>query len=252
MDLGLQGCKVLITGASKGIGAEVARHFASEGCDIVIVSRTAGDLETVAADIRATTGRTVVTEAVDLSDGANVVALARRHRDVDILVNNAGALPGGHVLEVDEQTWRQGWDLKVFGYINMCREFYRAFKERGSGTIVNVIGIGAVTKYPWYMCGAAGNAAVAAFTNALGSESHKDGIRVVGVSPGPVATERAIQVLTQAGGEGSDEAEMIQKAFGRDWATPAQIANIVLFMASDQASYVSGTVVNVDLGVTRI
>ena len=113
------------------------------------------------------------------------------------------------------------------------------------------IGIGAVTKYPWYMCGAAGNSAVAAFTNALGSESHKDGIRVVGVSPGPVATERAIRVLTQAGGEGSEE-DMIKRAFGREWATPTQIANVVAFLASDQASYVSGTVVNVDLGISRI
>jgi 3-oxoacyl-[acyl-carrier protein] reductase len=133
----------------------------------------------------------------------------------------------------------------------MCREFYRAFKARGRGTIVNVIGVGAVTKFPWYMCGAGGNAAVAAFTNALGGESHKDGIRVLGVSPGPVATERATQVLKQAGAPGSGQA-MVQTAFGRDWATPAQIADVVVFTASDRASYVSGTVVNVDLGTSRV
>ena len=251
MDLDLKGKRALITGASKGIGAEVARRFAAEGCDVVIVSRTGRDLESVATKIRESTGRTVQVEAVDLSRGANPIELAKRHGDVDILVNNAGALPGGHVLEVDEAAWRTGWDLKVFGYINMCREFYRAFKARGSGTIVNVIGIGAIMKYPWYMCGAAGNAAVAAFTNALGSESHKDGIRVVGVSPGPVATERAGTVLAQVGGEGSGET-MVQNAFGREWATPAQIANVVVFVASSQASYVSGTVVNVDQGVSRI
>ena len=125
--------------------------------------------------MRTDTGRRVEIEAVDLSDGDQVIELARRHGDVDILINNAGALPGGHVLDIDEATWRKAWDLKVFGYINMCREFYRSFKAPGRGTIINVIGISAVMKYPWYICGAGGIAAVAAFTNALGGESHKDG-----------------------------------------------------------------------------
>jgi NAD(P)-dependent dehydrogenase (short-subunit alcohol dehydrogenase family) len=251
MDLALRGRKALVTGASKGIGAEIARQLAEEGCDLVLAARTAADLENRARELHADTGRIVEVEAVDISDGDQVIALAQRHDDVDILINNAGALPGGHVLDIDETTWRQAWDLKVFGYINMCREFYRAFKVRGRGTIVNIIGVGAVMKFPWYMCGASGNAAVAAFTNALGGESHKDGIRVLGVSPGAVATERATQVLTQAGGTGGGQA-MVQNVFGRDWATPAQIADVVVFMASDRASYVSGTVVNVDFGASRV
>ncbi len=100
------------------------------------------------------------------------------------------------------------------------------------------------------MCGAGGNAAVAAFTNALGEESHKDGIRVLGVSPGPVATERATQVLAQGGVAGRGQ-DVVQTAFGRAWASPEQIADVVAFMASGRASYVSGTVVNVDLGASR-
>jgi NAD(P)-dependent dehydrogenase (short-subunit alcohol dehydrogenase family) len=251
MDLALRGRKALVTGASKGIGAEIARLLAEEGCNLVLAARTAADLENRARGLHADTGRIVEVEAVDISDGDQVIALAQRHPDVDILINNAGALPGGHVLDIDETTWRQAWDLKVFGYINMCREFYRAFKMRGRGAIVNVIGVGAVMKFPWYMCGASGNAAVAAFTNALGGESHKDGIRVLGISPGPVATERATQVLTQVGGAGGGQA-MVQNVFGRDWATPTQIAEVVVFMASDRASYVSGTVVNVDLGASRV
>jgi NAD(P)-dependent dehydrogenase (short-subunit alcohol dehydrogenase family) len=251
MELNLEGRKALITGASKGIGAEIARRLAEEGCYVVLAARTAADLEKRADQLRADTGRAVEIEVVDISDGDQVIALAQRHSDVDILINNAGALPGGHVLDIDEATWRKGWDLKVFGYINMCREFYRIFKTRGRGTIVNVIGVGAVMKFPWYMSGAAGNAAVAAFTNALGGESHKDGIRVLGVSPGSVATERAAQVLSQAGAEGEGQ-NMVRNAFGRDWASPAQIADVVVFMASDRASYVSGTVVNVDLGSSRV
>ena len=250
MDLKLQGNKALITGASKGIGAVIARRLAEEGCDLVIAARTAAELENQATRLRTETGRTVEVEVVDLSEGDQVIALAQHHGDVDILINNAGALPGGHVLDIDKATWRKAWDLKVLGYINMCREFYRSFKARGRGTIINVIGIGAVMKYPWYMCGASGNAAVAAFTNALGGESHKDGIRVLGVSPGPVATERATQVLAQGGVTGSGQ-DVVQTAFGREWASPEQIADVVAFMASGRASYVSGTVVNVDLGASR-
>ena len=156
MDLGLRGRRALVTGAFKGIGAAIARRLAEEGCDLVLVARTATDLEAQARRLRAETGQDVAVEAIDLSQGAQVIGLAQRHGDVDILINNAGALPGGHVLDVDEATWRRAWDLKVFGYINMCREFYRPFKARGHGTIVNVIGVGAVMKFPWYMAGAAG------------------------------------------------------------------------------------------------
>jgi 3-oxoacyl-[acyl-carrier protein] reductase len=251
MKLGLEGKRALVTGASKGIGAAIARTLAEEGCDLLLVARTKSDLDAVATELRRRTGRKIDVAALDLADGRNVVALASDHDDIDILVNNAGALPGGDVLDIDEETWRGAWDLKVFGYINMCREFYRCMKRRGAGVIVNVIGIGAVMKYPWYICGASGNAAIAAFTNALGGESHKDGVRVLGISPGPVATERAGSVLSQAGTAG-DAIDAVRNAFGRDWATADEIASVVAFMASDRASYVSGAVINIDLGVSRI
>jgi 3-oxoacyl-[acyl-carrier protein] reductase len=191
MDLALQGRKALVAGASQGIGLEIARRLAEEGCDVVLAARIASDLENRARQLRADTGRTVEIDATDISDGDQVVALAQRHCDIDILINNAGAIPGGHLPDIDEATWRKSWDLKVFGYINMCREFYRAFKVRGRGTIVNVIGVAAVMKFPWYICGATGNAAIAAFTNALGGKSNKDGIRVIGSTPDiPLRGER--------------------------------------------------------------
>ena len=114
---------------------------------------------------------------------------------IDILVNNAGAIPGGTLLNVDEATWRKAWDLKVFGYVNMCRAFYALMQKRQSGVIVNVVGNAADTHDPEYICGVAGNAALAAFTQSLGSVSAKDGIRVVAISPGPVATERLVGLM---------------------------------------------------------
>ena len=127
----------------------------------------------------------VDTVAADLSDSPNVDQLAKDFPDIDILVNNAGAIPGGTLLDVSEETWRKAWDLKVFGYVNMCRAFYALMKARQAGVIVNVVGNAADTHDPEYICGVAGNAALTAFSQSLGCVSAKDGIRVVALSPGP-------------------------------------------------------------------
>ena len=122
MDLKLAGKTALITGGSKGIGRATAEIFAAEGCNVIIVSRSA---ETLAGSVKAAIAQKsnvrVDTVAADLSDSKNVDQLAKDFPDIDILVNNAGAIPGGTLLDVSEETWRKAWDLKVFGYINMCR-----------------------------------------------------------------------------------------------------------------------------------
>ena len=129
MDLKLAGKTALITGGSKGIGRAAAEILAGEGCNVIIVSRSADALATAKAAIVQKTNVRVDTVAADLSDSANVDQLARDYPDIDILVNNAGAIPGGTLLNVDEATWRKAWDLKVFGYVNMCRAFYAADAE---------------------------------------------------------------------------------------------------------------------------
>src|SRR5580658_4226554 len=124
MELGLRGRKALVTGASKGIGRACAEALAEEGCDVVLVSRTAADLETARAAIVAKHNVAVRVFPLDLSDSGNVVNLAAECADTEILVNNAGAIPGGNLDAIDEARWREAWDLKVFGYINMTRRFY--------------------------------------------------------------------------------------------------------------------------------
>ena len=124
MDLNLRGRTVLITGASKGIGRAIATVLAREGCNLILVSRTAADLAATRSEIAAGHNVNVVTHALDLSASTAIDVLATAHPDIDILVNNAGAIPGGRISEVDDTRWRQSWDLKVFGYINMSRAFY--------------------------------------------------------------------------------------------------------------------------------
>ena len=242
MDLGLHGKRALVTGGSKGIGAATARLLAAEGCDVVIVSRSRSELEETARRIAAETSREVVACTADMSSSSDIARVASTFHGVDILVNNAGAIPGGRLEEVDEATWRAAWDLKVFGYINLSREMFKRMAARGSGTIVNVIGAAAQIRDPSYICGVVGNAALTAFTMSLGSDSHRVGVRVVGVSPGPVATERLL------GLQGS-----VQSSNARPFGRPAEtleIASAVAFLASPRSAYTSGTVLLVDGGLS--
>ena len=192
MDLKLAGKTALITGASKGIGRATANVMAEEGCNVVLVARTEADLKAAQAEIARKSNVRVDVFAADLSDSANIDKIAAAFPGVDILVNNAGAIPGGNLIEIDEKRWRAAWDLKVFGYINMCRAFYALMRKRKRGVIINVVGNAADTHDPEYICGVAGNAALAAFTQSLGSISARDGIRVVAINPGPVATDRLV------------------------------------------------------------
>ena len=242
MDLGLQGKKVLVTGASKGIGAATAHLLSAEGCDVVIVSRSQEQLQKTAERIAADTGRSVAASAADLSRPEGVSSIIEQWDDIDVLINNAGAIPGGRLEDVDEATWRAAWDLKVFGYVNLTRAYLRKMAARGGGTIINVIGAAAETRDPSYICGVTANAALTAFTRSLGSDSDRYGVRVVGVSPGPVATERlkSLQATVRSGAS---------RPFNRA-AEPDEIAAAIAFLASARSAYTSGAVLMVDGGLS--
>src|SRR6202023_215561 len=174
------------------------------GCNVILVSRSAEQLDAAKSAIVQKANVRVDTVAADLSDSQTVDRLARDFPSIDILVNNAGAIPGGTLLEIDEAKWRAAWDLKVFGYVNMCRAFYALMKARKAGVIVNVIGAAAQTRDPGYICGVAGNAALAAFSQSLGHASVQDGVRVVAIHPGPVATDRLVTLLRKRAQDRTD------------------------------------------------
>jgi hypothetical protein len=254
MDLKLAGKTALITGGSKGIGRATAEVFAAEGCNVIIVSRSAEALATAKSTIVQKANVRVDTVAADLSDSKNVDKLGREFPDIDILVNNAGAIPGGSLLDVSEETWRKAWDLKVFGYVNMCRAFYALMKARGRGVIVNVVGNAADTRDPDYICGVAGNAALTAFSQSLGCVSAKDGIRVVALSPGPVETDRIVTLMKKKARDrtGSEEnwPELRKPLPFQRCATPEEIGAAAAFLASPLSGYTSGSVVTIDAGLS--
>ena len=253
MDLKLRGRTALITGASKGIGRAIAEALAEEGCNLILVARTAADLERARQDIAARHNVRVVTQAADLAAVAAVEQLAAAHSDIDILVNNAGAIPGGRISEVDDKRWRAAWDLKVFGYINMTRAFYEAMKKRNGGVIINILGVAGERLEPSYIAGSTGNAGLIAFTKAMGAASSADNIRIVGVNPGPIETERLEGLMRKRALDQWGDAERWRELhkplpFGRA-GKPEEVAHMVAFLASDLASYISGTVVTIDGGL---
>src|SRR5579864_8865229 len=192
MELGLRGRKALITGASRGIGRACAEVLASEGCDVIIVSRTQADLDAAKDKILSQSNVSVHTYAMDLSDSNNVDKLAAECPDIDILINNAGAIPRGTIAEIDEARWREAWDLKVFGYINMTRRFYALMAARRAGVIINILGAAGENPDFEYVAGSSGNASLMAFTRAMGGTAPRDNLRVLGINPGPVMTERLV------------------------------------------------------------
>jgi len=252
MDLKLTGRTALITGGSRGIGFGVAQALAAEGCHLHLSSRNAADLDAARARILAAHKVNVTCHALDLGVSENARKLGQACRDVDILVNNAGAIPQGTLTKLEEKTWRDSWDLKVFGYINLSREIYAAMCEKKRGVILNVIGGAGERPSSGYIAGSMANAGLMAFSRALGAESPNYGVRVLGLNPSATATDRGVTRWRNQAKQELGDAERWRELtksfpFGRP-ATVEEVADVIVFMCSDRASYMSGTIISVDGG----
>lgn len=251
MDLGLSGKSVLITGGSRGIGLAAAQAFAGEGCDVHIAGRSKDDLEAVAEKI----GGKIQCHVGDLCIAGDLSQLARACGDVDILVNNAGATPTGRIDEVSTDDWREGLELKVIATVSLTQAIYAHMCKRGRGVIINVIGNCGERPDPDIIIATVTNTGMMGFTKALGSVSPAHGVRVVGVNPGPTATERLIYIMRDKARDRTGDADnwrdlLKPLPFARA-SEPEEQAAMIAFAASDRCAYVSGTILTVDGGIAN-
>jgi NAD(P)-dependent dehydrogenase (short-subunit alcohol dehydrogenase family) len=260
MDLGLQGARCIITGASEGIGAATALAFAREGASVGLVARRQELLEKVAADALAAGAPSAVVRAADLADGdaltGALTALIDELGGVDVLVNNAGSSRAGTIEQVDDDAWRESFDLKLMGYVRSMRLVIPVMRAQGSGCIVNVLGVAGTHPSPSYVLSCFVTA-LQQLTASVADQVAGDGIRVVGVGPGYTATERVmtpIRRLAEERGVPIDEFVDVfadeQVPVGR-LATADEMATWIAVMASGIAGFVTGTQLLVDGGTSR-
>ena len=257
MKLGLTGKTALITGASQGIGLACAHAMAAEGCHLHLAARNGAAMQAAKATIEATHNVRVTIHTGDLSSTEAMEALAEAAAESDILVNNAGDIPAGSLGIVTDEAIRRGFDLKVFGYITLTRAFYRRMKGRAfpnEGVIVNIIGNSGENWDASYFAGSTGNAALMSFTKAVGGASLNDGVRVVGINPGPVATARMLKIMKRKAidmlGDEARWEELYDRYPGKRPATAEEDADLTAFLASPRAGYITGTVVTIDGGIS--
>jgi NAD(P)-dependent dehydrogenase (short-subunit alcohol dehydrogenase family) len=255
MDLLLGGKVAVVTGASRGIGRAIAQTLSGEGMCLVLASRTQHDLETLAGSLA---GDALV-YAADLRGAdapAGLIAAAfERFGRIDLLVNNAGATQRGDFLTLPDASWNDGFALKFFAAMRCCRAAWPHLQTT-RGCIVNIVGMGGRTGSAEFGIGGAVNAALLNLTKVLADRGVKDGVRVNAINPGMIATERLVQRVRRTSAEkGIEESaaasSMLQGARVERFGEPEEIARAVAFLASPQAGYCQGAILDIDGGQTR-
>jgi NAD(P)-dependent dehydrogenase (short-subunit alcohol dehydrogenase family) len=257
MDLGLEGRVALVTGGSKGIGRAVAAGLARERARVAVVARRAELLERAAREIGDQTGGEIAAFPGDMikpEDVTRVVAaVVARFSRIDILVNNAGAAPGGLMLNLTEDDWQLALQGKFLGYVRCMRAVIPHMLRAGGGRIVNVVGNDGVKPTYLELTPSAANAADLAVTQALAEQYGKHRILINAVNPGPVSTDRWEGLVRgYARDKGISVEEAARRAaqsipLGR-FATPEEVADVVVFVASERASFMNGALITLDGG----
>ena len=258
MDLQLNNKLVLITGASKGIGLACALAFAAEGARIALAARRPDVLELAADELRAA-GAQVLAVPTDLSDAHQAEQLVRavgeRLGPIDVLVNSAGAARRTLAPELIAADWHAAMDAKFFTYIHAMQAVLPGMLARRQGVVVNVIGAGGKVASPTHLAGGAANAALMLATAGLANAHAGAGLRINAVNPGPTLTERLQQGLEAEAAlagipVGQVRERVMQRAPMGRIATPEEVADVVVFLASARASYVNGAIVAMDGATT--
>ena len=260
MDLGLMGRVAVVTGSSQGIGKAIALELAQEGVRVSICARNEKRLEETAKEIRMATGMDVMPVQTDLTNEDDIRRLVAKTAEVfgriDILVNNTGGPLSVGFLETSEDQWRNAVDLLFMSVVTACLEVVPHMQERKWGRIINMTSIAAKQPMDRLVMSNALRAGILGLSKTLANELAADGILVNAVCPGWTRTQRVEELAVAQAKKSGKTPEAIVK----DWesaialkrlAQPGEIADVVVFLASERASYISGAVMQVDGGYVK-
>ena len=249
---------VVITGGSRGIGREIAVDFAKAGAQTVIVSSSADNLAAATKTIGAAGGPAPLAITADLRKLEGVQQVFSTVKDkfgrCDILVNSAGATKAGNFVDLPDEAWMDGYALKLFGCVRMCRAFWPMLKA-ANGFVVNIGGGAARSPGADFSIGASVNAAMGNFSKALSQQGKKDGVNVNVIHPGATETERFYQLIEQRSkASGKSVEELKKEATVKDGlrrlGKADDVSALTLFLCSEKARHIQGTAIAVDGGAT--
>jgi len=258
MELGLRDKKAIVTGGSKGLGRAIAEELVREGADVAICARGEEDL-TAAAEELGSGGRTVYSQACDVTDPEQVTDFVARSTEalggIDILVNNAGRAHPGDFETLDDGDWQADLDVKLFSMIRCSRAVVPYMRARGGGRIININAVYGRYPDPTFFATSVNRAACLSFTKTLAMQLAPENILVNSVNPGFVVTPQWKNIHRRRAPEISEE-EFFGRMAGTEvplgrFGRPDEVAGVVVFLASDRATYITGASVDVAGGMGK-
>ena len=260
METGLKGRGVIVAASSSGIGRATAEAFAREGAQVAMCARTAASLEAAANEIRLRHGAEVLAQALDVTDAAAVHRFveqtAKQFGRIDVCVCNAGGPPAHKFLEIDPQEWRRAVDLNLMSTIYLAREVIPHMQRHRWGRIIALSSVGAKQPIAELVSSNAVRCAVVGLVKSLANEVAKDNILVNNVAPGYTETERLNEIADAVEESGGPSAQQVRERWAQDiplrrMGRPQEIADAIVWLASEGASYVTGQTIVVDGGFYR-
>lgn len=258
MDLGLTGKIALVTASSRGIGKAIAQGLAMEGCQVIICSRDKDNLLKTAQEIEAKTGQLIAPMQVDLCQKDSlqqfIERITNQFSTIDILVNNVGGMPYKRHYELNQEDWQQSFDLTFMSQVNIAEALIPQMKKQSWGRIIFVTSVAA--KQPGMLIAHSQRASVVAYAKTLANELGEYNILVNSICPSFAITDKFYEVADEVARRQENTREQVIQQWMKSVplhrpASAEEVANLAVFLASEKASYITGTCIQVDGGFVK-